>query len=280
MPPGTKLRFTVGRSGERVSGTWVVWTTKRTDDVYLAARHLGRVHKVSLHASGRWQHGFISDDVAAQQGQTAERSRHWDRWERRPVTPESAASCAVSIRVADEDLGPDPGNPNNTKPPHVWIPPPGPGQLTAVDLAIVRDPKVRIRYHEEIWEVAQLGLPSGEVVRITARRTPMPAEVSQRNDQFRIMAMADPAVRLALAERAMRPSQLRFVLAHNITDRGTLVLTECCGSFPRSQVKVLPDTAHAVGLQPRPGPITEADILELNFNSPPASPPGLPGRSV
>jgi hypothetical protein len=50
-----KIRFAVGSPDGPRSGVWVLWTMPHKNDVYLAARSLGGVFKVSLHADREGQ---------------------------------------------------------------------------------------------------------------------------------------------------------------------------------------------------------------------------------
>ena len=59
--PGGTIRFNV-TDGSRRSADWRVWTVKQANDVYAAARLTAGEIKISLHESGSWQHGFVSDE--------------------------------------------------------------------------------------------------------------------------------------------------------------------------------------------------------------------------
>src|SRR5688572_17554221 len=52
------FRFAVGEPDGARSVVWRVWTNPSRNDIYIAARHLGGVYKVSLHGSGKWRIAF------------------------------------------------------------------------------------------------------------------------------------------------------------------------------------------------------------------------------
>lgn len=61
VPPGGAVRFRLVGEAGLTSTSWIVWTTRRTDDVYVAGRQSAGWTKVSLHASGVWQHGVVKE---------------------------------------------------------------------------------------------------------------------------------------------------------------------------------------------------------------------------
>jgi hypothetical protein len=74
-------RFAVGVPEGPRSSVWRIWT--HNDEVYVSARALTTVLKISLHSSGDWRHAFTTEHVVAgspfiSPGQ----NRAIDRWER------------------------------------------------------------------------------------------------------------------------------------------------------------------------------------------------------
>jgi hypothetical protein len=61
---GGTIRFAVGSPTGLRSSTWRIWSAKHTKDVYLAARSIAGLQKVSLHESQSWSHSFVSDERA------------------------------------------------------------------------------------------------------------------------------------------------------------------------------------------------------------------------
>jgi hypothetical protein len=83
VKPGGELRFAaVGESNLR-SVDWRIWTSPSFDDVYLAARQAAGVIKGSLHQTGSWQHGFVSEEKARQH-LPDDAMRHFAIWQRPP----------------------------------------------------------------------------------------------------------------------------------------------------------------------------------------------------
>jgi hypothetical protein len=58
------IRFAVGSPTGLRSSTWRIWSAKHTKNVYLAARSIAGLQKVSLHESQNWSHSFVSDERA------------------------------------------------------------------------------------------------------------------------------------------------------------------------------------------------------------------------
>jgi hypothetical protein len=91
---GGTLRFNVVDKDRR-SVDWRVWTSAHADDVYVAARLVVNSIKISLHESGSWQHGFVSDEKA-KAFRPEEESRHFYIWNR---PPELVPGWTRAIRI-------------------------------------------------------------------------------------------------------------------------------------------------------------------------------------
>jgi hypothetical protein len=94
VEPGGEARFAV-EAGLRRSVDWRAWTSKNFDDVYVAARSAAGYIKVSLHQSGSWQHGFISDEAALCHTDPGS-SRHFSIWAR---PPEIAQGWTLAMKI-------------------------------------------------------------------------------------------------------------------------------------------------------------------------------------
>ena len=70
--------------GVRRSASWRIWTAKNLPDIYIAQRQLAGTIKISLHADGNFQAGFVSNDVSIMAGRNPRGSRHLDKWRRPP----------------------------------------------------------------------------------------------------------------------------------------------------------------------------------------------------
>src|SRR5215211_480335 len=75
------VRFGVGDADGPRSAMWRLWTQKGTCDVYIAARTLGGVQKVSLHESGVWRFAFTSVYWEGR-ASTGDEDRLIERWNR------------------------------------------------------------------------------------------------------------------------------------------------------------------------------------------------------
>jgi hypothetical protein len=81
--PGGTVRFAVGTRAGLRSSAWRIWSKKNTMDVYLAARALAGVQKISLHESGSWSYSYVSEEKAAPFIAPGT-SRHVDIWQSPP----------------------------------------------------------------------------------------------------------------------------------------------------------------------------------------------------
>lgn len=163
--PGGAVRFALFGAAGRRSGTWRVWTTKRQLDVYVAARTTAGVMKASLHASGSWQHGFVSDERARPFVPPGS-SRHADIWQR-PDEKARGWTHAYSIILPDSELRAWPASANE-RGDVVHLPPVGEGHAAAVEIMLAKPTDVEIV--DDIFDVACLSLVDGTNVRVLARR--------------------------------------------------------------------------------------------------------------
>jgi len=88
--------------GQRRSVIWRIWTKKAVNDIYAAAKEVAGYIKISLHESGWWQHGFVSDDRAKGFRLPGQR-RQFAVW-RRPAELVPGWTRAVQIVVPDASL--------------------------------------------------------------------------------------------------------------------------------------------------------------------------------
>jgi hypothetical protein len=102
VAPGGTARFAVVSGTGLRSADWRISTSRNSDDVYLAARLAAGEIKASLHESGSWQHGFVSDQAA--HGHLPPRSRrHFAIWNR-PAETVPGRTFAVRILVPTSEL--------------------------------------------------------------------------------------------------------------------------------------------------------------------------------
>jgi hypothetical protein len=176
VDPGRPVKFAViARDGSR-SGTWVVWASRRRLDVYLTALMMARSWKVSLHQTGSWSHGFLSDQVAKTLGHPGP-LRHLDIWPR-PADFAPGMWRGFSVWVPHDELRPcamhtpDEGV--------VTVPDPGPGFAAAIEFVYMAgDQPLRLDFAEPVFLIALLRRVDGSVMTVTARQVPWTATEQQ-----------------------------------------------------------------------------------------------------
>lgn len=133
VKPGKAARFAVIDSTDRRrSMTWTVITAKRTLDVYIMARCMGHLWKMSLHKTGDWHSGFT--EAGAQHFIPDAKTRHFDHWSA-PETFAPGFHRSVQIVVPDSELRSWPSDTTEAKPEKVLaIPAPGAGNVTLIEV--------------------------------------------------------------------------------------------------------------------------------------------------
>lgn len=89
----TSFRFGVGGADQPRSAIWRLWSLPKKSDVYLSARAVAGVVKVSIHGSGVCQFGLTSA-YAASQGIDSTK-RLWERW----TMPKSSGGPSIPLRL-------------------------------------------------------------------------------------------------------------------------------------------------------------------------------------
>lgn len=166
--PGGTIRWGIFAPDGRRSPSWRVWTSKQTDDCYVAGRDVAGEVKISLHASGEWQHS-ITQPAAARR---ALAERHLDRWVR---PPDFAPGWTVGVRVwiPDSELREWPSSE-----------PPEAGRVLAVPLAeqgnatlvtvYVEEPNSAMIELDNALPVGRLMMASGTSALVVATRESLP----------------------------------------------------------------------------------------------------------
>jgi hypothetical protein len=93
---GAPLRFALGSATGARSNVWCVFGSKNFDDVYVGARDMLPVAKLSLHQSGLWRRAYIED--LAVKILPPDEDRVLNRWER-PTPFADGWLHAVSIII-------------------------------------------------------------------------------------------------------------------------------------------------------------------------------------
>lgn len=126
------VRFAVGSPAGPRSGVWRLWTGTGRSDVYIAARTLGGVVKVSLHESGEWHHAFTKE-YAADRGSPLlhpDGDRVVERWTRpREFVPGFTMAFMIIVPSTEVTI---PGRPlpGRYAKDVIWVDPPTQGFAT------------------------------------------------------------------------------------------------------------------------------------------------------
>ena len=193
MPPGGVIRFNVAESGRtRRSAVWLAVTAKSTDDVYVATKLAGRFIKVSLHESGSWQHGFISDDKA-QGFRSPGQPRHFTIWQR-PDEIIPGWTRAVRIIIPDAALQTRPSPGTLKKPVADLLAIPG-GDTSIVEIWLESAVNLTPPPLRGSQLAGRLRQPGGGTVWVVGQRMTLPWDPYQRFSQM-VTAAHSEATRL------------------------------------------------------------------------------------
>jgi hypothetical protein len=177
VSPGGTVRFAVGGLDAPRSSTHRIWTARHTPDVYLATRAVAGVQKVSLHASGRWQHSFVSDEKA-RPFLPAGASRHVDRWTRPPEFGPGWTRMYVVMVPGTELRRYKHREPGDV----VFVPPPRPYHAVYFEVVSVAPGATTRLVVNNMILVASMALADGSEVKVFAH------EVRLQSDFWRKLA--------------------------------------------------------------------------------------------
>jgi hypothetical protein len=165
---GGKIRFALGSAGGPRSNTWSVIGGKRTADVYLGARDIMGLEKVSLHVSGRWRRAWTPAG-AMQQDLPEDADRVMNRWEApQPIAEGWLHAATVSIPSSSIQPGLGTGKPPGKGALSFWDV--GPGQREVrfeIVLASAGAPTLNAGNITEA--VGRIELPGGGCIWVIAR---------------------------------------------------------------------------------------------------------------
>lgn len=191
--PGEPVRFFVlDAADSRRSMTWTVKTSKNSLDVYVWARSMGAIWKVSMHESGDWYAGFhgLGIDRFVAPGAT----RHFDKW-RRPDDFYPAFHRSIEIVFPDSELRAFAAGASEPKVRRgekiVAIPAPGARNVAAVE--IVFGPAgawAQPLVFDAAYDVATLVRSDGSVLRVVAMQRAWDAADRVRGEQQKADAMS------------------------------------------------------------------------------------------
>jgi hypothetical protein len=98
------VRFAVGSADGPRSTVWRIWTDRGNSNVYIAARVLGGVVKVSLHQSGVWRFAFTDEHwEGGSAPEVGEGDRLIERWN--PPQSYQGVTAAFMIAVPSAEIG-------------------------------------------------------------------------------------------------------------------------------------------------------------------------------
>lgn len=138
MPSDNAFRFAVGEPAAPRSAVWRIWAMPPKPnvlfgDVYVAARTVADLFKVSLHASGVWRYA-ITEKHAKLQGLAPEAQRSMHRWKRPPARADGT-TVAFRIHISPDDLRVMRPT-SELQSPIVWVQPPKPGLVNQFTLLL------------------------------------------------------------------------------------------------------------------------------------------------
>lgn len=175
LRPGSAVRFGVEADDGRASTVWRLWTVTTADDVYIAGRATGSWIKASLHASGRWQHGFTSE--AQNTGWASESgSRYFELWQRPPEVA-SGVTLALRIVIPTSQLRPGPSTRGRGREVR-RLPPPPRADGVVFDVFLLAEGHQVVQL-ERSNRVGRIALPSGGTVEVVARTISFDADLSE-----------------------------------------------------------------------------------------------------
>ena len=158
-------RFGVGDADGPHSAAWRLWTGKGTSDVYIAARTLGGVQKVSLHESGVWRFAF-TEEYWEDRASMGDEDRVIERWKRPP--PIDGITSAFMVVVSSSELGlprhPLPEKAKKYTRNVTWVPP-APEGFATYFIVMYTEPGGPTP-SDDVQFVARFELPNQEMVSI------------------------------------------------------------------------------------------------------------------
>lgn len=210
------FRFAVGEPQGLRSEIWRAWHSGSGDDVYVAARVLGGMLKVSLHRAGDCYAGLTSEFArqAKAQGMLAPgTSRQQLRWVGRPLSEDF--SLLLRVVIPTSELAPL-GNPRPVSKPVVWIPPAPAGHVTEFAFIIGRPGMVFPEWPGArsmgTQQVGRFILPSGTFCHAVWRHTDeMRASVEEQIREMRRRALLERE-RWLTPEVATEPGTFRTLI--------------------------------------------------------------------
>ncbi len=134
--PDHSIRFAVRAPDGSRSHLWTCWTTvgKGKRDVYFTSKPLGHAAKLSLHESGQWHVGFLTEklDELFDAG-SAPPSRFLGKWDRTDAMRKNPVVRAAAVSLPWNGLFQG----EEVRKPVVWLPVAPENQMTEVSIFLV-----------------------------------------------------------------------------------------------------------------------------------------------
>jgi hypothetical protein len=168
------VRFAVGSRAGLRSSAWRIWSAKNSTDVYLAARALAGVQKISLDESGSWSYSFLSEEKAAPFSAPGA-SRHVDIWQRPPEFGQGwRRGFAVIVPWTELRVWPEVEEGAIEFAPH-----PGHGHWAIIEIVFGAAGTTTSLVFDEMYALGSLELVDGGEAKVIARRhRPTPEEAA------------------------------------------------------------------------------------------------------
>ncbi len=144
--PGGTVRVAAGSAGGARSTVWRVWANRTSSDVYVAARVLAGVNKISLHESGDWRYQWVRPEPAERYAPG--QGRLIGRWPRPPAVG-AGWTRGLAIWVPEPDLVPIPDDTEDGQG-VTWIPKPPRGKVATFQVVVAK-PNLGIVQLQQTW---------------------------------------------------------------------------------------------------------------------------------
>lgn len=177
---------------------------KNKSDIYVAARSVAGVQKISLHELGDWRVQWVSSSEAGRRMAELTGSRIQDQW-RRPAETVAGWTKGVSIWIPDGEVV-GMSNDYQAEEGVLWVPP-APGLAVGFHVAVARPDNGFAEFRGAL-PLAGYTLASGEVMMLFVSTMEMDEELRTKLDKYR--SAAKDAARQAGVNRS--PDGLRMTM--------------------------------------------------------------------
>ena len=182
LTPGKSIRLQLSGGDDRASTAWCAFSSKKSPDMYVSPRMMGGDVKISLHASGSFNTGVVSEK-AVKLSEAA--SRHWDIWKRSEDEIGPKATRAWYLLIPDSEL-----RVVEVDPKARVLPPVGPGHAVSVEFLLCADVGPTLVF-DDAYVIARFDLAAREEsCLIVARRIPWPEGMIALAERARAEALA------------------------------------------------------------------------------------------